>query len=98
MKRLAKPDDVWQYMNPDIKQSWLPRLEPPVFPTWREINLNATSYSDLSVDEREAYQDLKTIYHANIKRYKAKSKALSQNGGRDPTLDIPNELSIHTRV
>ena len=78
MKRLAKPDDVWQYMNPDIKQSRLPQLEPPVFPTWREIKSTATSYSNLSVDEREAYRDLKTVYHADLKRYEAKSKALSQ--------------------
>jgi hypothetical protein len=78
MKRLAKPDDVWQYMNPDIKQSRLPRLEPPVFPSWHEVNPNAMSYNELSIEERETYRDLKTAYHADMKRYEAKSKALSQ--------------------
>jgi hypothetical protein len=34
-------------------------------------------YLDLLVNKREAYQDLKTVYHANLKCYEAKLKALS---------------------
>jgi hypothetical protein len=34
-------------------------------------------YLDLLVDKREAYQDLKTVYYADLKHYKAKLKALS---------------------
>ena len=65
-------------MNPNVKQSWLPQLEPPVFLTWQQVKSNATLYTDLSVEEREVYRDLKTAYHVNLKQYEAKVKALSQ--------------------
>jgi hypothetical protein len=48
-----------------------------VFLTWREIKSMAILYLDLLLDKREAYQDLKTVYYADLKRYKAKLKALS---------------------
>jgi hypothetical protein len=61
--------DIWVYINPNKEKDTVPTLIQPPKPGLVDIKAGATTYSELSTDEREQYRQLQSDYNYERKEY-----------------------------
>src|ERR1700730_10239084 len=74
---MALGADIWDYINPDKEKDTVPTLIQPPKPRLADIKAGATTYSELSTDEREQLRQLQSDYNYERKEYDRKRKALA---------------------
>jgi len=71
----ALAGEVWEYVDPSKDQ--VPTLEEPKLPRPEDVKPGATSYGQLSTEEKDDYKMLRQDYKLDLDRYTRKKNALS---------------------
>ena len=85
IKTVAKKSDIWEYIDPDIEDSKLTKLEPPVEPKVEDVHRRVTpesvdtaqtepqiTWKDLTTSEFQLYSFLINQYQYQEKKYTTK--------------------------
>jgi len=62
--------DIWEYVDPSIKQDIIPTCTEPEEPTYRTVNPTATTFRDLKPLEREELRDLRSSFKRKYTIYR----------------------------
>ncbi|KIM94232.1 hypothetical protein OIDMADRAFT_136538, partial [Oidiodendron maius Zn] len=85
VKTVAKKSDIWEYIDPEVEDSKLTKLEPPVEPKLKDVYQRVTpesietaqtelqiTWKDLTTSEFQLYSFLTSQYQYKEKKYMAK--------------------------
>lgn len=75
IRKFAKNQHVWEYVNPDVVQK--PVLTLPVEPTPGQAQANATDIQQLQGDSLGKFQILEARHRGQLQTYKDRTKALA---------------------